>query len=190
MLVSKYIGETEKNLNALFDAADGRDVVLLFDEADSLFGRRGDVREARDRYANMEVSHLLARIERHRGPCILTTNLRQHLDPAFARRFQAVIEFPRPDAGARTALWRRGFPPHAPLADEVDAERLGASLELTGAQIRNAALHAAFLAAAEETGVTLAHVASAVMSELAKDGREVPRSSLGMLAGHLAREAA
>ncbi len=190
MLVSKYIGETEKNLNALFDAAHGQDVVLLFDEADSLFGRRGDVREARDRYANMEVSHLLARIERHQGPCILTTNLRQHLDPAFARRFQAVIEFPRPDAGARAALWRRGFPPRAPLAPALDADRLGAALELTGGQIRNAALHAAFLAAAEDAPVTFAHVARAVMSELAKDGREVPRSSLGLLAEHLPREAA
>ncbi len=190
MLVSKYIGETEKNLNALFDAADGSDAVLLFDEADSLFGRRGDVREARDRYANMEVSHLLSRIERHRGPCILTTNLRQHLDPAFARRFQAVIEFPRPDARARAELWRRSFPPRAPLAAGIDAARLGGALELTGAQIRNAALHAAFLAAAAGVPVSLAHVASAVMSELAKDGREVPRSSLGMLAAHLTAEAA
>jgi hypothetical protein len=188
MLVSKYIGETEKNLNALFDAADGKDVVLLFDEADSLFGRRGDVREARDRYANMEVSHLLSRIERHRGPCILTTNLRQHLDPAFARRFQAVIEFPRPDAQARAELWRRGFPPRAPLEAEIDAERLGAALELTGAQIKNAALHSAFLAAGDNAHVALAHVASAVMSELAKDGREVPLSSLGMLAEHFPGE--
>lgn len=190
MLVSKYIGETEKNLNALFDAADGRELVLLFDEADSLFGKRADVREARDRYANMEVSHLLTRIERHRGPCILTTNLRQHLDPAFARRFQVVVDFPRPDAPARVALWRRGFPPRAPLAAEIEAGALGEALELTGAQIRNAALHAAFLAAAEDSPIRLAHVASAVMSELAKDGREVPRSSLGMLAGHLAGEAA
>jgi hypothetical protein len=190
MLVSKYIGETEKNLNALFDAADGKEVVLLFDEADSLFGRRGDVREARDRYANMEVSHLLARIERHRGPCILTTNLRQHLDPAFARRFQAVIEFPRPDAASRAALWQRGFPPQAPLAADVQAESLGAALELTGAQIRNAALHAAFLAAAADSSIQLVHVAAAVMAELAKDGREVPRSSLGMLAAHLAEETA
>ncbi|HJY75502.1 MAG TPA: ATP-binding protein [Burkholderiales bacterium] len=190
MLVSKYIGETEKNLNALFDAAEGREMVLLFDEADSLFGRRGDVREARDRYANMEVSHLLARVERHRGPCILTTNLRQHLDPAFARRFQAVVEFPRPDAPARAALWRCGFPPRAPLAAEVEPQALAAGLELTGAQIRNAALHAAFLAAAADAPIGLAHVAAAVLGELAKDGREVPRSSLGMLSEHLPEEAA
>jgi SpoVK/Ycf46/Vps4 family AAA+-type ATPase len=185
MLVSKYIGETEKNLNALFDATDGEDVVLLFDEADSLFGRRSEVRDARDRYANMEVSHLLSRIERHRGPCILTTNLRQHLDPAFARRFQAVIEFPRPDQTSRATLWRRGFPPLAPLAAEVDAELLGGALELTGAQIRNSALHAAFLAAAHQTDISLAHIAAAVFGELLKDGREVPRSSLGPLAAHL-----
>lgn len=107
MVVSKYIGETEKNLNALFDAAHGAEMVLQFDEADSLLGKRAEVKEARDRYANMEVSHLLSRIEQHRGPCILTTNLRTHLDPAFMRRFQAVIEFPRPDLAAREALWAR-----------------------------------------------------------------------------------
>jgi SpoVK/Ycf46/Vps4 family AAA+-type ATPase len=188
MLVSKYIGETEKNLNALFDAADGQNVVLLFDEADSLFGRRGDVREARDRYANMEVSHLLSRIERHRGPCILTTNLRQHLDSAFARRFQVVIDFPRPDISSRAMLWRRALPKFAPLSPDISMEQLGAALELTGAQIRNSALHAAFLAAAQDSVISLAHIAAAVMSELVKDGREVPLSSLGMLAAHLPEE--
>jgi hypothetical protein len=185
LLVSKYVGETEKNLNALFDSAHGRDMVLLFDEADSLFGRRGEVKEARDRYANMEVSHLLARMERHRGPCILTSNLRQHLDPAFARRFQAVIEFPRPDAAARAQLWRRHLPPGAPLASEVDPEMLGAAVPLTGGQIRNAALHAAFLAAGEGERLDLSRIARAVWMELAKEGTELLRSGLGPLASHL-----
>ncbi|MFP2929691.1 ATP-binding protein, partial [Pyxidicoccus sp. 3LG] len=117
-LVSKYIGETEKNLTKLFDAAHGRNVILLFDEADSLFGRRGEVREARDRYANQEVSHLLARIEQHDGPCILTTNLKGNLDPAFTRRFQAVVEFPRPDSRAQARLWKALLPPRAPLAPD------------------------------------------------------------------------
>ena len=106
-LVSKYVGETEENLNRLFDAAHGQPMVLQFDEADALFAKRGEVKEARDRYANMEVSHLLTRIEAHDGPCILTTNLRKQLDSAFTRRFQLVVEFPRLDAAARSELWRR-----------------------------------------------------------------------------------
>jgi hypothetical protein len=189
LLVSKYIGETEKNLNALFDAANDRDIVLLFDEADSLFGKRGEVKEARDRYANMEVSHLLSRIERHQGPCILTSNLRQHLDPAFARRFQMVIEFPRPDASARGRLWQLHIPAGAPLEDNVDPVFLGRELSLTGGQIRNTALHAAFLAAGESSAISLAHVARAVWTELAKEGGEMMTASLGRLAQFLPGEA-
>ncbi len=190
LLVSKYVGETEENLNALFDAAHGQSMVLLFDEADSLFGKRGDIREARDRYANMEVSHLLSRIERHEGPCILTSNLREHLDPAFARRFQTVIEFPRPDASARFDLWKNHLPPRAPLASDLDLPLVSQSVTLTGGQIRNAALHAAYLAAGEDAAISLAHVTSAIWSELAKPGREVTPSSLGGLAAHLRGEAA
>lgn len=189
LLVSKYIGETEKNLNALFDAAQNRDIVLLFDEADSLFGKRGEVKEARDRYANMEVSHLLSRIERHQGPCILTSNLRQHLDPAFARRFQMVVEFPRPDAAARCRLWQLYIPGNAPRGAKVDPVLLGNELSLTGGQIKNAALHAAFLAAGESSAITLAHVASAVWTELAKEGGEMITTSLGKLAQYLPEEA-
>ncbi|MDH3511120.1 MAG: ATP-binding protein [Gammaproteobacteria bacterium] len=189
LLVSKYIGETEKNLNALFDAAHGRDIVLLFDEADSLFGKRGEVKEARDRYANMEVSHLLSRIERHQGPCILTSNLREHLDPAFARRFQMVIEFPRPDAAARTELWRLHIPTGAPCDGDIDPVLLGNELSLTGGQIRNAALHGAFLAAGESSAINLTHVARAVWTELAKEGGEMMTANLGTLAQYLPEEA-
>ncbi len=185
LLVSKWVGETEKNFNALFDAAHGRPMVLLFDEAESLFGKRADIRDARDRFANMEISHLLSRIERHEGPCILTSNLREHLDPAFARRFTIVVEFPRPDAAARADLWRRHLPPKAPYDDEVGAELLGQSLSLTGGQIRNAALHAAFLAAGGDQPIGLRHLARAVWVELAKEGREVMPSSLSYLAKHL-----
>jgi len=189
LLVSKYIGETEKNLNALFDAAHDKDIVLLFDEADSLFGKRGEVKEARDRYANMEVSHLLSRIERHQGPCILTSNLRQHLDPAFARRFQMVIEFPRPDAAARSKLWRLHIPARAPCDGDVNPVLLGKELSLTGGQIKNAALHAAFLAAGESSTIKLTHVASAVWTELAKEGGEMMTASLGKLARYLPKGA-
>ncbi|MFY0568250.1 ATP-binding protein [Archangium lansingense] len=181
-LVSKYIGETEKNLNRLFGSVHGRPMVLQFDEADSLFGRRGEVKEARDRYANLEVSHLLARIEQHEGPCILTTNLRGHLDPAFARRFQAVIEFPRPDERARARLWRTLLPPRAPREPEVDSERLGEAVPLTGGGIRNAALHAAYLAAGAQKAIGMREVALAVWRELGKDGRELSPADLGPLA--------
>jgi ATPase family associated with various cellular activities (AAA) len=187
-LVSKYVGETEKNLNRLFDAAHGRPMVLQFDEADSLFGKRGEVREARDRYANLEVSHLLSRIESHQGPCLLTTNLRKNLDAAFARRFQVVVDFPRPDAAARAALWARLLPPRAPRAPEVDPVFLGGAVHLAGGGIRNAALHAAYLAAEAGTPITLGLVALAVYRELGKDGRELNPVDLGGLAPHLPRE--
>ncbi len=184
-LVSKYIGETEKNLNRLFDAAHGRPVVLQFDEADSLFSKRGEVKEARDRYANMEVSHLLARIEGHRGPCILTTNLRSNLDQAFARRFQVVVDFPRPDVAARTRLWRRLLPPRAPLEPEVDPAFLARPVNLTGGEIRNAALHAAYLAAGAGKAIGLGEIALAVWREMGKDGRDLAPSDLGPLATFL-----
>jgi len=188
-LVSKYIGETEKNLNRLFDAAHGQPMILQFDEADSLFSKRGEVREARDRYANMEVSHLLARIESHQGPVILTTNLRKHLDPAFARRFQVVVDFPRPDAEARTRLWQRLIPPRAPREPGVEPAFLGAAVNLTGGSIRNAALHAAYLAAGAGKPLSLGHVALAVWRELGKDGRELSPTDLGPLAPFLPKEA-
>ena len=189
-LVSKYVGETEENLNRLFDAAHGQPMVLQFDEADALFAKRGEVKEARDRYANMEVSHLLTRIEAHDGPCILTTNLRKQLDSAFTRRFQLVVEFPRPDALSRAELWRRLLPPRAPLAVEVDPVFLGNAVALTGGSIRNAALLAAYLAAGEGRIVHLSHIAHALWRELAKEGREITPQDLGPLAAHLPRELA
>lgn len=187
-LVSKYIGETEKNLNRLFDAAHGQPMILQFDEADSLFSKRGEIKEARDRYANMEVSHLLARIEAHQGPVILTTNLRKHLDPAFARRFQVVVDFPRPDAMARKLLWQRLLPPRAPRLLELDSAFLGAAVNLTGGGIRNAALHAAYLAAGARKPIGLKQVAVAVWRELGKDGRELSPADLGPLALYFPKE--
>lgn len=184
-LVSKYIGETEKNLNALFDAVHGQNAVLQFDEADALFGKRGDVKDARDRYANMEVSHLLARIESHNGPCILTTNLRKSLDQAFARRFQIVVDFPKPDSKSRALLWERLMPEDAPMDENLSFETLGQSVNLSGGQIRNTAMHAAFLAAAEETAIGIKHCAIAVWRELAKSGKEMTTDQLGGLSTYL-----
>ncbi len=187
-LVSKYIGETEKNIGRLFDAAHDQEMVLQFDEVDALMSKRGEVKEARDRYANMEVSYLLARVEDHCGPCILTTNMRNQIDKAFTRRFQMVVEFPRPDEAARAQLWARMLPPRAPLADEVDVEFLAVAVNLTGGNIRNAALHAAYLAADDARPIDLSHIAIAVYRELAKDRPQLNKSDLGLLTSHLPDE--
>jgi SpoVK/Ycf46/Vps4 family AAA+-type ATPase len=170
LLVSKYIGETEKNLNTLFDAMAYEPMLLLFDEADSLFGKRSEIKDAHDRYANMEVSYLLSRLECYQGPCILTSNLKEQIDPAFMRRLQMVIDFPLPDEAARSKLWRLHLPVGAPIDEDVETDNLARESELTGGQIRNAALHAAFLAAGESSAINLKHIASAVQTELAKTG--------------------
>ncbi|MEA2621664.1 MAG: hypothetical protein QOH61_574 [Chloroflexota bacterium] len=187
LLVDKYIGETEKNFTLLFDAAHGRRLVLHFEEAESLFGKRGEIREARDRYANLEVSHLLSRIEVHEGPCILSTNLRRNLDTAFLRRFQTVVEFQRPDRRTREKLWRRLLPGTAHLAGDVDQAEL-AAVELTGGEIHNAAVTACLLAAGDPPKVDAAVIAVAVWRELGKDGRPLHPRDLGPLAAHLPRD--
>jgi len=148
-MVSKWIGETEKNLAAAFDAAERGGAVLFFDEADALFGKRTEVGDARDRYANLETAYLLARLERFDGVAVLATNLRQNLDAAFARRIEFIVPFDLPDVAARERLWRHHLPSTAPVASSVDCARLAALYELPGALIRNAAVAAAFLAASD-----------------------------------------
>ena len=170
LLVSKYIGETEKNLSALFDAVAREPMLLMFDEADSLFGKRSEIEGPHDRYANSALKHLLPRLERHKGPCVLTSNSKEQIDPAILRRFQFVIDFPLPDATERSRLWRMYLPDRAPIDQDVDMDRLARESELTGGQIRNAALHAAFLAAGESSPITSRHITSAVEAELAKTG--------------------
>jgi SpoVK/Ycf46/Vps4 family AAA+-type ATPase len=165
-VVDKYIGETEKNLRRLFDAADAGGAVLLFDEADALFGRRSEVKDSHDRHANIEVGYLLQRLESYRGLAILTTNLRDALDGAFLRRLRFVVEFPFPDAAQRRELWRRTFPPGTPT-EGLDWERL-ARLGVAGGHIRNIALGAAFLAADANEPVRMAHVQRAARAEYTK----------------------
>ena len=167
--VSKYIGETEKNLARLFDAAEASGAVLLFDEADALFGKRGEVRDGHDRYANLEVAYLLQRMESYRGLAILTTNLRSNVDRAFLRRLRFVVQFPFPAAEQRAEIWRRTFPPAVPL-DALDPERL-AKLAASGGSIRSIALSAAFAAAEDGTAVTAEHVLRAARVEYAKAER-------------------
>jgi len=165
-VVSKYIGETEKNLKRLFDAAEASGALLLFDEADALFGKRSDVKDSHDRYANIEVAYLLQRIEAYRGLAILTTNFRGALDRAFLRRIRFIVQFPFPDEAARQQIWRRELPQSAPTQD-IDFATL-ARMQLAGGHIRSVALNAAFIAAAAGEPISVAHLRHAAQREAAK----------------------
>jgi len=176
-VVSKYIGETEKNLRSIFDAADEGSAILLFDEADALFGKRSEVKDSHDRYANIEISYLLQRMEAYRGLAILTTNLKNALDPAFLRRLRFVVNFPFPDAGQRALIWQRIFPADTPT-DGLVHERL-ARLNVTGGNIRNIALNAAFLAADVDEPIRMAHVLRAAASEYAKLEKHLTEAEIG-----------
>ncbi|MEM8603641.1 MAG: ATP-binding protein [Cyanobacteria bacterium P01_H01_bin.121] len=165
-VVSKYIGETEKNLRRVFDAAESGGVVLLFDEADALFGKRSDVKDSHDRHANIEVSYLLQRMESYQGLAILTTNMKGALDSAFMRRIRFVVQFTFPDVSQRIEIWRRIFPADTPTQD-ISVERL-ARLQVAGGNIRNIALNAAFLAADTDDPVMMKHLLIAARSEYAK----------------------
>jgi SpoVK/Ycf46/Vps4 family AAA+-type ATPase len=165
-VVSKYIGETEKNLRKVFDAAEGGAAILLFDEADALFGKRSEVKDSHDRYANVEVSYLLQRMEAYRGLAILTTNMKAALDQAFLRRIRFVVQFPFPDPAQRAEIWRRIFPKAVPT-EGLDWERL-ARLNVAGGHIRNIAMNATFLAAEEQASVTMQHLLQAARGEYAK----------------------
>lgn len=176
-LVSKYIGETEKNLARVFAAAEASGAILLFDEADALFGKRSEVKDSHDRYANIEVSYLLQRVESYRGLAILTTNLKQAIDPAFQRRIRFIVQFPFPDEAARAAIWERAFPAAAPLG-AIDIGKL-MRLSLSGGHIRNLALNAAFLAADEDSVITMRHLREAAAAEFAKLERPLPAADVG-----------
>jgi hypothetical protein len=176
-VVSKYIGETEKNLRRVFDAAEQGGAILLFDEADALFGKRSEVKDSHDRYANIEVGYLLQRMEAYRGLAILTTNMKSALDPAFLRRIRFVVQFTRPDVAARREIWQRVFPERTPT-NGLDVDAL-ARLEVTGGAIRNIALRAAFLAADAGAPVGMAQLADAARSECAKLERPVAEAEIG-----------
>ena len=176
-IVSKYIGETEKNLRRVFDAAEEGGAILLFDEADALFGKRSEVKDSHDRYANIEVSYLLQRMEAYRGLAVLTTNMKNALDAAFLRRIRFIVQFPFPDAAQRAEIWRRIFPPATPT-EGLDAGKL-ARLNVTGGNIRNIALNAAFLAADAGEPVRMKHLAQAARGEYAKLEKPLTESEIG-----------
>jgi len=175
-IVDKYIGETEKRLANLFDAADATDAILLFDEADVLFGRRSEVRDSHDRYANLEVGYLLQRIESFRGIAVLTTNLPSAIDDAFARRFAFSLPFEFPSRTERREIWQKAIPAQAPTQN-LDWDQLS-KLSLSGGQIRVIIINAAMLAADERAAIGMPHVAKALAAEYAKQRRPMPVTDL------------
>ena len=178
-VISRWVGETEKNLKEIFDAAEGGTAVILFDEADSLFGSRGEVKQAQDRFANQEVSFLLQRLEVFEGAAILTTNLQENIDEAFLRRFGAVVEFPMPNADQRLKLWTRALPKGAPKGDDLALEYIAEQFVLSGGPIINAGIQACILAATEGSKVCQRHVVRAVGMETIKMGKQVNRVHFG-----------
>jgi ATP-dependent 26S proteasome regulatory subunit len=176
-VVSKYIGETEKNLRRVFDAAEEGGAILLFDEADALFGKRSEVKDSHDRYANIEVSYLLQRMEAYRGLAILTTNQKSALDPSFLRRIRFVVQFPFPDTAQRKEIWRRIFPPKTPTLS-LDYDKL-ARLNVAGGNIRNIAVGGAFLAAEDDSAVRMSHLLQAARGEYAKLEKPLSETEIG-----------
>jgi hypothetical protein len=179
-VVSKYIGETEKNLNRIFTAAENSNGILFFDEADALFGKRSEVRDSHDRYANIEISYLLQKMEEYAGVSILATNLRQNLDEAFVRRLQFIVEFPFPDEEYRRRIWEGVFPKETPLSEDVKFEVLAHDVRLAGGNIKNMALAAAFYAAAAGDCVRMGHLVQAAHREHQKLGRSWTSSETQM----------
>jgi hypothetical protein len=179
-VVSKWIGETEKNLAQVFDAAEESQTVLLFDEADALFAKRTEVSDARDRYANLETAYLLTRLESFEGLAVLSTNLRHNIDAAFTRRLEFIVDFPEPGILEREALWRAHLPATVSLAADVDVGELAALYPLVGGTIRNAAVAAAFMAAAEGSCITREQIVRAIRREYHKSGKAFPGAPIGM----------
>lgn len=179
-VVDKYIGETEKNLERIFSEAENVNGVLFFDEADALFGKRSEVRDAHDRHANVEVAYLLQRMERFEGVAVLATNLQAHIDEAFSRRLDVVCDFRTPDEDERRRLWRLHLPPTLPQADDIDIDALARAIDAPGGVIRNITLAAAHAAAAEDRAVTMADLVRASLTNHRKRGRLLNSSDFAM----------
>lgn len=170
-VVNKYIGETEKNLGCLFDEAQAAGAILFFDEADALFGKRSEVKDAHDRYANLEVGYLLQRMEEHEGVTILASNRAGDMDEAFTRRFHFSIDFPMPDEVHRLKIWAGMFPAEVLQDGDIDLAALAKSFETSGGEIKNAALSAAFMAAGERKAISTSYLKQAVKREFQKSGK-------------------
>lgn len=178
-VLSKYIGETEKSLGRMFDLAEKSNAILFFDETDALFGKRSEIKDSHDKYANVETSYLLQKMEEYRGVVIMTTNLLSNIDAAFLRRISYIIHFPSPDTDQRRLLWHAAFPAQAPLDGDVNLEFLAQTFEMSGAMIKNSAVSAAFLAAAQERPITMRDVLYAVQKQFLKYGKRLSAHDFG-----------
>ncbi|MBE0480410.1 MAG: ATP-binding protein, partial [Dehalococcoidia bacterium] len=178
-VVSKYIGETEKNLDRIFTEAQTSNAILFFDEADAIFGKRSEVRDSHDRYANIEIAYLLQKTEEYEGIVILATNLRKNLDEAFARRMHFSIEFPLPEEADRHRIWQRVFPREAPLSEDTDLKFMARQFKITGGNIKNIAIAAAFLAAENGGRIGNDHIIRAAKREYQKIGRLCTEADFG-----------
>jgi SpoVK/Ycf46/Vps4 family AAA+-type ATPase len=170
-VVSKYIGETEKNLDRIFREGQTSNAILFFDEADALFGKRSEVRDSHDRYANIEIAYLLQKMDEYDGVVILATNLRKNMDDAFARRMHFSVEFPLPNAADRYRIWESIFPSEAPLAEDIDLHFMAEQFKITGGNIKNIALGAAFLAAEDGGRINIENLIRATKREYQKMGK-------------------
>jgi SpoVK/Ycf46/Vps4 family AAA+-type ATPase len=188
-VVSKYIGETEKNLSRIFAVAASSNAILFFDEADALFGKRSEVHDAHDRYANLEISYLLQRMEEYSGIVILATNLRKNMDDAFVRRMQCSIDFPFPNEKQRCRIWEKIWPEATPRSPELDLDFMARRFEVTGGNIRNIALTAAFFAAEENSAITMTHLIRATQREYQKMGKVMLAEEFGEYSGLVGRRA-
>lgn len=178
-VVSKYIGETERNLNEIFEEAQKSQAVIFFDEADVLFSKRSEVKDSNDKYSNMEAAFMLQKIEEYTGIVILATNYQQNIDEAFKRRIKFLIDFCFPDSHYRKILWLKAFPEQLPIGGDIDYDFLAKNFELTGSNIRNIALNAAYLAAEQGSGVAMPHIIRAIVNEFGKSGKKLSRQELG-----------
>lgn len=187
-VMSKYIGETEKNLGEIFREVKKSQSILFFDEADALFGKRAEVKEAQDKYANAETAYLLQKMEEYEGIVILATNYLQNFDEAFKRRIKFMIEFPFPDRERRLQIWKNAYPEETPLGEDIDYDYLASQFEISGSSIRNIAVAAAFLAASEQTEVHMEHILFSLWEEIRKSGKLLQKEDFGEYYGLLNRE--
>lgn len=179
-IINKYIGETEKNLNDIFTEAKKSNAIILFDEADSLFGKRTDVKDSNDKNANNETSYLLQKMEEYDGVSILTTNKFNNFDDAFRRRIKFVVSFPMPDFNMRKELWQKVFPSKAPIAEDFDPWFLAENFEISGSNIKSIAVYASYLAASEQSNITMKHILKALKYELQKSGKIISKQDFGI----------
>jgi SpoVK/Ycf46/Vps4 family AAA+-type ATPase len=179
-ILSKYIGETEKNLNSIFKESEGSNSILFFDEADALFGKRTDVKDSHDRYANIETNYLLQKIDEFEGVVILSTNYKRNIDEAFIRRMQFIVNFPFPDAEYRHEIWKKAFPEQVPRSNDIDFKFLASNLQISGGNIKNIVINSAFLAAQNaKRPVSMSDIILATKREFDKIGKPIQKSDFG-----------